>query len=489
MDIKKAMLDLVNSEANIRYTCLAAEKMVEVMLTDYLKKQSKTYESEKMATNMLFDAWLPNGIDDITGSVALEIKIARNGHIFLNRIYDIIGRIALGGANIDSLLLIVIGEVPPYAFKRFSEKDHQLNFKVHVWGLDKLVEIFQSNEELFAETYANLSQRLMQDAIMSGILRNEDTHQAKKQEYINQLKREYTKDNVVLFLGAGASKAAGIATWDALISELYVTLVDKQLRSSQIQMEKNSRDKIAQEIIAQNGKSPLLQTRFLRKGFEDGFEELVGNILYRNAKKTSPLLEEIGQLCIPNRGKLGIRAIVNYNFDDLVEKNLERLRVKHRSIYAEGVGPANEELGIYHVHGFIPQNKENYSRLTESLLVFSEEGYHKLMLDPYNWANMVQLNYMLNSTCVFIGLSMTDPNMRRLLEIAAQKKTDDDAVCKHYAIMRRFRLGDSQEENTIKSFEGVNEALQESFFAELGINIIWYDEYSEIPRILKQIKS
>lgn len=489
MDIKKAMLELVTSEANIRYSCLAAEKLIEVMLTDYLKKQNKTYEARKMAPNMLFDAWLPNGIDDIEGSVALEIKIARNGHVFLNRIYDIIGRIAMGRANIDSLLLIIIGEVPRYATERFSEKEHQLNFKVHVWGIDKLVEIFQNNEELFAETYANLSQTLMQDAITSGISRNDDTHKAKKQEYIKQLKKEYIKDNIVLFLGSGASKAAGIATWDALISELYVALVDKQLRARHIQMEKESRDKLAQEIIAQNGNSPLLQTRFLRKGFEDGFEELVGKILYRGAKRTSPLLEEIGQLCIPNRGKLGIRAIVNYNFDDLVEKKLEDLRVKHRSIFSEGVLPENEELGIYHVHGFIPQNKESYSKLTESLLVFSEEGYHKLMLEPYNWANMVQLNYMLNNTCVFIGLSMTDPNLRRLLEIAAQKRADDDSMCRHYAVMRRFRLGDAQENKTIKSFEGVNESLQESFFEELGINIIWVDDYSEIPEIVKQIKS
>lgn len=111
---------------------------------------------------------------------------------------------------------------------------------------------------------------------------------------------------------------------------------------------------------------------------------------------------------IPNRGKLGVRAIINYNFDDLVEKNLKRLRVKYHSIYGEGMIPDTDELGIYHVHGFLPQEKENYENLTKSLLVFSEEGYHKLMLEPYNWANISQLNYMINNTCFFIGLSMTD---------------------------------------------------------------------------------
>ena len=110
------------------------------------------------------------------------------------------------------------------------------------------------------------------------------------------------------------------------------------------------------------------------------------------------------------------------------------------------------------------------------------------MLEPYNWANISQLNYMINNTCLFIGLSMTDPNMRRLLEIAAQKRTENDSDCQHYAIMRRFRIKESVEADSIKSFERVNETLQESFFKELGVNVKWIDEYSEIPAILKQIK-
>ena len=199
-------------------------------------------------------------------------------------------------------------------------------------------------------------------------------------------------------------------------------------------------------------------------------------------------MEEIGQLCIPNRGKLGIRAIVNYNFDDLVEKNLKRLRVNYHSIYGEGMIPDADELGIYHVHGFLPQEKANYDNLTKSLLVFSEEGYHKLMLEPYSWANISQLNYMINNTCLFIGLSMTDPNMRRLLEIAAQKRIDNDGDCQHYAIMLRFGLKESEGVDSIKSFERVNETLQESFFKELGVNVIWIDRFDEIPDLLKQIK-
>lgn len=150
--------------------------------------------------------------------------------------------------------------------------------------------------------------------------------------------------------------------------------------------------------------------------------------------------------------------------------------------------PDLDALGVYHVHGFLPQDKEDYNDLGNTLLVFSEDGYHKLMLDPYNWANISQLNFMVNNTCLFIGLSMTDPNMRRLLEIAAQKKYDDD-LCQHYVIMRRFKINNSGKSASIKRFENVNESLQEDFFKSLGVNVIWVNDYDEIPNLLKQIKS
>lgn len=86
------------------------------------------------------------------------------------------------------------------------------------------------------------------------------------------------------------------------------------------------------------------------------------------------------------------------------------------------------------------------------------------------------------------GLSMTDPNMRRLLEVAAQKRTENDGECQHYAIMKRFKIEAVDKSDSIKSFERVNETLQESFFKELGVNVLWIDEFSDIPTILKQIK-
>ena len=485
MDIKETLLNIVQSDS-ARYSYMAAEKLITVMLQDYAEKQNKEVLIER--NYPFFDMVFPNGIDDISGKVAVEIKFYRHKQMFLKFIYDTIGRVTMNNGDINTLLLIAVNEIPERMVEQIQEKKANLNFNLLIWDIDKLTEIFSQNESLFFETYNNLHTVILKDTINSSISSTNESYIEKRKKHIEQLKTEYENDNIVLFLGAGASHDAHISTWDNLISELFVALIDKQLKNNHIQIGEREKQKIIKALIEQNGSSPLLQTRFLRNGFEDDFEELVSQILYKKAVDTSSLLEEIGQLCVPNRGKWGIRAIINYNFDDLIEKNLKRLRVKHQSIYSEGMIPDSGELGIYHVHGFLPQDKKGYDNLAKSLLVFSEEGYHKLMLEPYNWANITQLNYMTNNTCVFIGLSMTDPNMRRLLEIAAQKRGDIKDNCKHYAIMRRFTIASSDDSSPTKSFENVNEALQESFFKELGINIIWYDDFPEIPGILKQIK-
>lgn len=62
----------------------------------------------------------------------------------------------------------------------------------------------------------------------------------------------------MLFPGAGASKNAKIATWQTLISELFVALIDKQLNANHIKMKEEDKKKILREVVNQNGSSLLL---------------------------------------------------------------------------------------------------------------------------------------------------------------------------------------------------------------------------------------
>lgn len=142
-----------------------------------------------------------------------------------------------------------------------------------------------------------------------------------------------------------------------------------------------------------------------------------------------------------------------------------------------------DRLNIYHVHGYLPSKLDIIDG--EPNLVFSEEDYHKVYRDAYSWSNLMQLNAFRDSTCLFIGCSLTDPNLRRLLDVAARSGENP----RHYAFLKRDRIGlksDSKEkhEELLSLYQRIDDNIREGYFRELGLNVIWVDEYEEIPEIL-----
>ena len=137
---------------------------------------------------------------------------------------------------------------------------------------------------------------------------------------------------------------------------------------------------------------------------------------------------------------------------------------------------------------------ENYEGLSESLLVFSEEGYHKLLSDSFSWSNIVQLNSLRESTCLLIGLSLTDPNLRRLLDTAAQKTRSSGP--RHYVFLKRlagdslgFHEGDSAlRSEVVQEVVSAHHNLLDKSYRDLGLNVVWVEQYEEIPHLLRRIR-
>ena len=116
-------------------------------------------------------------------------------------------------------------------------------------------------------------------------------------------------------------------------------------------------------------------------------------------------------------------------------------------------------------------------------LIFSEEDYHRVYRDAYCWSNLAQLNYLREHTCLFIGCSLTDPNLRRLLDVA--KRNNEKP--RHYAFLRRNNTANSGQvdQKALEIYKDIDLSLREKYYAEMGLNIIWVDDFDEIPQILK----
>jgi len=330
---------------------------------------------------------------------------------------------------------------------------------------------------------------------------------------IGELKKQYDKSDIVLFLGAGVSVEAKIPDWRTLIEKLLVKMIADKMDSENKELSEDGEkfkysemimsnmENIKKTLAEQSGNSPLIQIRYMKEGFDKGeYFDAIREILYKdteNSAEESKLLKEIQYLCKPERSGHGIiHAIVNYNFDDMVEKTFGET-IKHKSIYREKAAPHENEIGIYHVHGFLPRDRSKCENSRDDATIFSEDEYHGLYGNPYDWRNLVQLKFLIERTAVFIGCSMTDPNLRRLLETANLHKEGS-----HYAFMIRQKVRpclcdkscdcegtwSEAERNGIEEFQKTNDVIQASVLERLNVKVIWYDDHSEVPTLLAQIK-
>lgn len=236
---------------------------------------------------------------------------------------------------------------------------------------------------------------------------------------------------------------------------------------------------------------------------------MVRDVLYSTIDKNidSALLTEIVKICVAPGKSPNLDSIITYNFDDILEYKLEKteMEIPYKSIFGIGMEIKNGELPIYHVHGYLPESE----KLSESnKITFGENNYHQQYSDIYSWNNIVQINKFRENTCVFIGSSLTDPNIRRLLDIALRQKGNKRKH--HYIFKKKIDIKYLSEklketlntpeilnnknnagldfDETIKLLTDIYERFEENDSASFGVQTIWVNEWDEIPKTLKKMR-
>ena len=111
------------------------------------------------------------------------------------------------------------------------------------------------------------------------------------------------------------------------------------------------------------------------------------------------------------------------------EKLLEKFDVDPHPItqWYQSAKHYQHSVDIYHLHGFLPS--EHYRQMskhsdfeeTSDALVFGDDEYWDMTSRPSSLPNVMMMNALHDSHCVFIGLSMTDPNIARWLALRANE--------------------------------------------------------------------
>ncbi len=451
-------------------TVQAFENMTISLLKDLASSQGKqAYLAYSDQFDLGIDLILPQGIDDCSESLDCVIKYfsTRNekGSIDLSIIID------KHKSRSGKILLVTNVVISKEEISRIGDK-------IIVWDKDELIKKIDP-EKPYAQYLLNAREALIKDIVRSENLdKNKD-----KEMFINNVKRAFKREDMTLFLGAGVSQDGGIPLWSTLIKQLHISMIHKLTENDELSFEEQ---KMISGLATDNEiNSPLLQMRYIKSAFSASeYYEFVYSVLYKEKLNIEgELLNSIAKICTPQRSYCGIKCVVTYNFDDLLEKKLKQKDISFNVISCEEDKQLVERLNVYHVHGFLPSNKKMAS--SEPDLIFSEEDYHKVYRDAYSWSNLVQLNSLRENTCLFIGCSLTDPNLRRLLDVASRNGEKP----RHYAFMKKSEIKDIkkiviQNKDLIQIYQRINDNIQTGYYSQLGINIIWVDEYEEIPIIL-----
>lgn len=477
------------------------------LLKHHIESQNKTLTtSDNYKTPG--DAIAENGFDEFEGKTLIDVKLNLDRIPPRQFVEQFLHRLTRW-ENFPDIKNILIINGRPIADKSkeriHAEISNYLPFKITLWGPDEINKVVAKHRKEANKIANNLFSLRLENAVT----KETRSWEEEREERIDQLIETYGRGQFSMFLGAGVSSSAGMPDWYTLLNSLFVSYLTNEFNNS----ETMSDDDIRQIVTRLNGvdePSALMAARYLRKGLSKESSEVrlftntITDNLYklRDTKKdiSSNLIKSISNLCMPRRTGARVRSVVTYNFDDLLERELEGRSIRHHSIYTDNELSDPDELPIYHVHGFLPENKSKYEYLDKSTLVFSEEGYHQIYSDSYHWSNLVQLYNLRENNCLMIGLSMTDPNLRRLLDISARNVEQ----ARHFAFLRRLSLDDfcyvtdkktKERKQVIDNIKGADQflnrhhKLNEELMKELSVSIIWFNSFDDIPDILDRINN
>ncbi|MDP9711200.1 UNVERIFIED_ORG: hypothetical protein J2X80_003290 [Pseudomonas fluorescens] len=279
---------------------------------------------------------------------------------------------------------------------------------------------------------------------------------------------------LTLVCGAGVSVGAGIPVWNELLLRLLKSMIKLLSKDHSLNLGSDA----AEEFNKRHGATSLILGKYLKNNLGKDFGKQVRDALYAANPTKCDLIDAIVDVSRPQRDGKPLDSIVTFNFDALIEENLSAANVQNRAIYTEAIKHDPNELPIYHVHGYLPRA----GKVPDDIdIVFSEDAYHGQFIDPFSWSNLIQLNKLTQNTCLFVGVSLTDPNLRRLLDVAWRKNPDKSVT--HYIIKKTPRFGSGDD-----VLDDLARLLEEQDANALGINVIWVDSYDRIPKLIRSLR-
>ncbi len=285
-----------------------------------------------------------------------------------------------------------------------------------------------------------------------------DKEEGMEDDFASYLLSFYTSHVLTdLVLGAGINADYGAKTWNGLIDSL-----NNEFCKGDYKYQEEIKSYVGRELFT----SPMVMKT---SGF-DTYELLNKELyLFEEAKTFSDPDSTLYRVVtyIQNHEKT---TVITYNYDTNLEYLLKKRGIRYTTSYDDSsFVDKTAKVDIYHVHGLLPYDRYDESRFTDSL-IFNESEYYYLYNNPYSWNIAKQLHDFKFRCCILIGTSLTDPDLKRVLELASNN------------LKFNFIILKKEKDYSAEVFRDLT-----SYFLSFDLIPIWIDSYEEIGDVLQKI--
>jgi hypothetical protein len=271
---------------------------------------------------------------------------------------------------------------------------------------------------------------------------------------------------ITLFVGAGVSMEAELPSWNSLVRDL---LVGARRPSDADDAVDAWADTVLQE-------GPLAAAAVAEALYPDAtaFRRALRDALYaRDPEAYAPgaLAGQIAWL----KERMGPRlSLLTVNYDGLVEAALKERNLVQAS-YVRAWSEPDGKAAVWHLHGRLIRAPSGKAWQREGNLVLSEGSYVRSTNSTFPQEFVAER--LRNSLCVFVGLSMTDPNFIRWLYNSAEEQGGPRFVI---FVRQASPVAD----------ERVRDILEHSAtarWARYNVTPVWANYYGEVAQIVHEI--
>jgi len=302
--------------------------------------------------------------------------------------------------------------------------------------------------------------------------------------HLGHMRQRHDDRGLGFVLGAGVSEQAGVPLWRELISRLSCHYGDDGPPSEYTQ-KGYSATLLAQFIYNRfrNAErlrvSPEKGPRLVSIAVKNSWYRHIHESIYRSVgkldaiKKNHPYLQELANIIYFSPFCLTL------NFDDIVDRLAQSIQVdqtlrqRPNVIWKPPTIDRPNSCVIYHINGFLPQDKG--ARRSDSIIL-TEDSFADMLASPTPTQMEYIMSRVVSNSLLIIGASFEDPSLRNLFYAASKR----NSAGFHYALHH-------DEEICGDNVDSVERADRRALNREM-YNVITYfttkDEISAIVRAL-----